>query len=117
MDTPRRSTRPRSWWPPETRLGTWAAATAVLALGGTVALAVGFALGLEQADSFSDRPLLTLAGGAVLASGVASVVTGLLALVRRHDRSWLVVAATVVGAVVTVVITQQVVEGLGWSSA
>ena len=104
-------------WAPETRLGTWTARLAGLAVGGTVALAIAFALGMEHADSFSDKPLLTLAGVALLASGATSVVTGAWALVRCHDRSLLLVTATVSGVLVTALTLQQVAEGLGWLSA
>lgn len=79
-----------------------------------MALAFAFALGMEHADSFSDKPLLTLAGVGILASGSTSVLTGALALMRHHDHSWLVLSATVFGVLVTGLTLQQVAEGLGW---
>jgi hypothetical protein len=88
-----------------------------LALVGTVALAIAFAAGLESADSFSDNWLLSAAGVAILASAAASAATGLLALIRRHDHSWLVVTATGAGVLVTALMLQQVAEGLGWLGA
>ena len=103
-------------WSPEIHLGEWTAWLAGLAFGGTVTLAIAFALGMEHADSFSDKPLLTLAGVAILASGTTSVVTGALALMRHHDHSWVVVSATVFGVLVTALALQQVAEGLGWLS-
>lgn len=81
-----------------------------------MSLATAFALGMEHADGFSDKPLLTLAGVAILASGTTSVLTGALALMRHHDHSWLVLSATVVGVLVTALTLQQVAEGLGWLS-
>jgi len=104
-------------WAPESRAGTWTLALAGLALGGTVALGVAFSLGLEPAESFGDSWLLTGAGMAILASGAASVVTGTLALARRHDRAWTVLAAALVGLLVTALMLQQVAEGLGWLEA
>ncbi|GAW52352.1 hypothetical protein PD653_4452 [Nocardioides sp. PD653] len=104
-------------WSPETHCGRWTAWLAGIACGGTVALATGFALGMEHADSFSDKPLLTLAAVAILVSAAASVVTGALALTRHHDHSWLVVSATLVGGLVTASTLQQVAEGLGWLGA
>ena len=100
-------------WSPESRAGWWTVALAGLALGGTLGLAVAFAVGLEPADSFSDSWLLTGFGVALLVSAAASVVTGALALVRHHDRSWVVVTATVAGALITVLTLQQVAEGAG----
>lgn len=103
-------------WSPETPLGKWALSAAGLAGGGTVALAVDFSAGVESADSFTDNWFLTAAGVAILASAVASAVTGAFALVRQHDRSWLVASATGLGAIVTVLMLQQIAEGLGWLS-
>lgn len=114
MNTSTLKTHHGMQWSPETHRGKWTAWLAGFACGGTVALATGFALGMEHADSFSDKPLLTLAGVAILASGATAVVTGALALIRHHDHSWLVVSATLVGGLVTALMLQQVAEGLGW---
>lgn len=103
-------------WAPETRSGTWALSLAGLALGGTVATAIAFSAGLERAESFSDNWLLTSAGFAILASAAASAVVGLVARIRHHDHGWSVVAAVVVGALLTALMLQQVAEGLGWLS-
>ena len=103
-------------WAAETRWGTWALSLAGLALGGTVAVAIAFSAGLEPAESFSDNWLLTVAGMAILASAAASAATGVMARIRRHDHSWSVASATVVGVLVTALMLQQVAEGLGWLS-
>ncbi|MBD3947305.1 hypothetical protein [Nocardioides ganghwensis] len=103
-------------WAPVTRTGTWALSLAGLALGGTVATAIAFSAGLERAESFSDNWLLTAAGFAILASAAASTVVGLVARIRHHDHGWSVVAAVVVGALLTALMLQQVAEGLGWMS-
>jgi hypothetical protein len=103
-------------WAPETRAGTWALSLAGLALGGTVAIAVALAAGMERAETFSDNWLLTAAGVAILAGAAASVATGATAVVRHHERSWSVLAAVVVGALLTALSLQQVAEGLGWLS-
>jgi hypothetical protein len=104
----------RTPWIPESRLGTWTLALAGLAVGGTVGLSVALAFGLERADSFTDNWIITGSGAAILASAAASVVTGGLAVFRRHDRSWLVMSATAFGILVTALTLQQVGEGLGW---
>jgi hypothetical protein len=77
-------------------------------------LAMAFSAGLEPADSFTDNWLLTAAGGVILASAAASAVAGSWALVRGHDRSWLVVSATGLGVLMTALMVQQVAEGFGW---
>jgi invasion protein IalB len=101
-------------WSPETRLGAWAIRLAGVALGGLAVLAVAFALGLEPADRFSDDWLLSLAGTAVLASGAAAAVTGVVAILREHERSWSVLCGTACGVLMTVAMVQQVAEGVGW---
>lgn len=116
MSTTPFHTHPGMHWAPETSLGRWALSLAGLALGGTVALAIAFAAGLEPADSFTDNWFLSAAGVMILASAAGSAATGLVALVRRHDHSWLVASATGVGVLVTVLTLQQVGEGLGWLS-
>jgi hypothetical protein len=101
-------------WSPESRIGKWTLALAGLGLGGTVVLGLAFSRGLEPAGSFTDNWLLTGLGAAILASAAASVVTGGLALIRRHDHSWMVLSATGIGVLVTALMLQQVGEGLGW---
>ena len=103
-------------WAPETRLGTWALSLMGVALGGTVALAIAFSAGLESAESFTDNWILTAAGVAILTSAAASAVTGLMAMIRHHEHSWLVVSATGVSVLLTALSLQQVAEGLGWLS-
>ncbi|QBR92239.1 hypothetical protein [Nocardioides euryhalodurans] len=98
---------------PGSRAGRWAVALAGASLAGMAASVVAFALGVESADGFADNWLLTGWGAAVLACAGGSVVAGGLALLRRHDRSWPVVTATVVGALMTALMLQQVAEGLG----
>lgn len=99
-------------WAPESQVGTWATSLTGLALAGTVALVIAFSAGLDSAETFTDNWLLSAAGVAISVCAVASAVTGLLALIRRHDHSWLVVAATGVGGLVSALMLQQVVEGL-----
>jgi hypothetical protein len=84
-----------------------------IAFAGMAASVAAFALGMERADGFTDNWLVTGWGAAVLASAAGSVVAGGLALLRRHDRAWPVVTATVVGALLTLLMLQQVAEGLG----
>ena len=101
-------------WLPQTQLGRWATTCVAAALGITVALSVGFAAGMERPDTFADSWLVTAAGAATLAGSAAAATTGLLAMTRRHDRSWLVAAATGLGLLLTLLMLQQVAEGLGW---
>ena len=115
--TTRHSTQDIHWWP-ASRAGSWAVGLAGLAVAGTVATIIAFALGVERADGFTDTDhwAISLTGAGVLASAAASLAAGIDALVRRHDRAWLVVTAVVVGGLITLLMLQQVAEGLGWLS-
>lgn len=99
-------------WAPENRSGRVSVALAGGSLTGLVLLAVAFGVGLvESVETFSDSWLLVAWGGAVLAAGVAAAVAGLVAA-RRGDRSWSVAAAVVVGVLMTLVVLNEVAQGL-----
>ena len=104
-------------WLPQTQLGRWAASCAATALGLTVAVSIAFAAGVESGDSFGDNWFLSVVGFAVLIGSVTATLTGLVAMTRRHDHSWLVAGATGVGLLLSALMLQQVAEGLGWLSA
>lgn len=116
MSTTPWRTRHGRYWSPETPLGRWALSLAGLSLAGNVALAIAFSAGVERADSFTDDWLLIAAGVAIFTTAVASAATGSLAMVLHHDRTWSVVSATALGALVTALTLQQVAAGLGWLS-
>ncbi|HET7279801.1 MAG TPA: hypothetical protein VFJ22_17110 [Dermatophilaceae bacterium] len=95
------------------RIGQWTLALSGLALAGVVLLGVAFAVDLvESAESFTDNWLLTGWGLVILASGAASVVLGAVAIIRRHERSWMVLLATLVGVLVTALMLSEVAQGL-----
>ena len=104
-------------WLPQTQLGRWATTCVAAALGITVALSVGFAAGMERPESMTDSWLVLAAGAATLAGSSAAATTGLLAMTRSPDRSGLGGAATGRGLLLTLLMLQQVAEGLGWLSA
>ena len=99
-------------WAPETRSGRLSVTLAGLSLAGLVLLAVSFGVGLvESVETFSDNWLLVAWGGAVLGAGGAAAVAGIVAA-RRGERSWGVTAATVVGVLMTLVVLNEVAQGL-----
>ena len=118
MGTTSPSAHHRSRWSPETRPGTWTVTLAGLALAGMLALAAAIGLGaVEPGEGFTDNWFVTGWGVAILVSAAGSLLAGGEAVVRRHDRSWAVLGATVVGALVTAATLMQVAEGLGWLTA
>lgn len=87
-------------------------ALAVASLAGLVLLAASFGIGLvESVETFSDNWLLVAWGGAVLGAGAAAAVTGFVAA-RHGERSWSVTAATVLGILMTLVVLNEVAQGL-----
>lgn len=103
--------------PSGSRIDRWTVALSGLAFAGVVLLGVAFALGwVESAESFTDNWLLTGWGLVILASGAASVVAGAIAIIRDHERSWMVVLATLVGLLVTALMLSEVAQGLSSSS-
>ena len=86
-----------------------------MALGATVVLVAGFQLGvLQSAEGFTDDWLLTAAGLAQLACAAAALATGVVARTRGRDRSPAVLAASLLGLLIALLVLQQVGEGLGW---
>jgi hypothetical protein len=97
---------------PETRLGVWTVSLAGFAVVGFVTLITAAGLGAD-AGGWPDWvriPVVT----AVLGSGTASAVTGLVATVRQHERSWSVVCATAFGVLMAAVLLRELAEGFGW---
>ena len=103
---PRRSHIPRFFRTPSTRLG-WAATAATV---GVILVVILVNIMAEGPGPPDDNPwwwtvfaLTALLG--MLASGIA----GLIAVVRRKERSWMVIVPT---TLVLVVVVNELVEGL-----
>ena len=66
---------------------------------------------MESVETFSDNWLLVAWGGAVLGAGAGAAVAGFVAA-RHGERSWSVTAAVVVGVLMTLVVLNEVAQGL-----
>ncbi|MGB7980454.1 MAG: hypothetical protein WCF36_06635 [Candidatus Nanopelagicales bacterium] len=67
-------------------------------MAGVVLLVLSFAVGLvEPAQSYTDSWAQLVWGLGIWACGITAVVTGLIAIIGHHERSWMVLLATVVG--------------------
>ncbi len=98
---------------PESRPGRWAVALAGVSVLAIVLLAVGLGVGLlESAESLTSDWLLLGWGLVMLGAGAGSVVTGVVAVTRHHERSAVVLVATFVGLLVTLVTLGEVAQGL-----
>ena len=97
---------------PVSHAGRRAVALAGLCVGGVALLVLAFALGIvEPADSYTDSWAQLVWGLGIWACGVAAVVTGFVAIVRHHERSWMVVLATVLGLLPLVLLLSEIALG------
>ena len=100
----------RGW--PESRVGRLAMTFAGGAVGGIVLLVLAFALDLVQpAASYTDSWPQLVWGAGIWACGIGAVVTGLIALIGRHERSWMVGLATVLGLLPLVLLLSEIALG------
>ena len=82
-------------WRPASRVGRQAVTFAGLCVAGVVLLVLAFALGIvKPAGSYTDSWGQLVWGLGIWACGIAAVVTGLVAIFRHQERSWMVVLAT-----------------------
>jgi hypothetical protein len=73
---------------------------------------LSFALGLvEPAESYTDSWGQLAWGLGIWACGIGAVIAGLVAIVRHHERSWMVVLATAVGLLPLVLLLGEIALG------
>jgi membrane-bound ClpP family serine protease len=100
----------RGW--PESRVGQRAITLAGLGVAGIVLLVLGFALDIvEPADSYTDSWAQLVWGVGIWVCAVAAFVAGLVAIVRHHERSWMVVLATALGLLPVVLLLSEIALG------
>ncbi len=100
----------RGW--PESRTGRAAITLAGLSVTGIALLVLGFALDVVQpADSYTDSRGQLVWGAGIWVCAVAAFVTGLVAIVRHHERSWMVVLATALGLLPVALLLSEIALG------
>lgn len=105
-------TRSATWRWPESRTGRRAVELAGVSLAGIVLLVLGFALGVvEPAESYTDSWSQLVWGLGIWGCAVAALVFGLIAIIRHHERSWMVVLATALGLLPAVLLLSEVATG------
>ncbi len=100
----------RGW--PESRVGRRAITLAGLTVAGIVLLVLAFALNIvEPADSYTDSWAQLVWGLGIWACGIGAAVTGSVAFVRHHERSWMVALATVLGLLPLALLLSEIALG------
>ena len=97
---------------PRSRIGRQAITLAGLSVTGIVVLVLGFALDIvEPAESYTDSWAQLVWGAGIWACAVAAFAAGLVAIVRQHDRSWMVVLATALGLLPVALLLSEIALG------
>ena len=97
---------------PESRVGWWCVALAGCTVGGVALEVLAFAVGLvEPAESYTDSWVQAGWGALIWASAVGALATGLVALFRLHERSWLVLTATLLGLLPVALLVSEIASG------
>jgi hypothetical protein len=86
------------WQRPGTKLGWWA--TGLLAVFLVMSIFNSAVLMQISAPAWMNQSLLPAYGILMILCGLASGVTALIALIRKHERSWLVWLALLPGAMI-----------------
>jgi uncharacterized membrane protein (UPF0182 family) len=99
-------------WRPESRVGRRAITLAGLCVAGVVLLVLAFALDIvKPAASYTDSWGQLVWGLGIWACGIAAAVSGVVAIVRHHERSWMVVLATALGLLPLVLLLSEIALG------
>ena len=97
---------------PESRVGRRAVTFATLSVTGVALLVLGFALDIvKMADSYTDSWAQLAWGLGIWVCALAAFVLGLVAIVRHHERSWMVVLATALGLLPVVLLLSEIALG------
>lgn len=97
---------------PDSNVGRRAITLAALSVTGIALLVLGFALDIvEPADSYTDSWPQLVWGAGIWICAVAAFVTGLVAILRHHERSWMVMLATALGLLPFVLLLSEIALG------
>ena len=96
---------------PETTLGKWSVVLFGVLVVGAAALIGAAASGQEGGDTLFDNLWLAVPGVVAIAAAAGSGGTGLYSILRRHERSRLVVVATALSTLVFAFVALDIIFG------
>ena len=97
---------------PVSRVGRWAVRLAGLCVAGVVLVVLAFSLNVvEPAKTYTDSWAQLVWGAGVWVCAVAAFVAGLIAMIRHHERSWMVVLATALGLLPLALLISEIALG------
>ncbi|HCB03855.1 MAG TPA: hypothetical protein PLZ93_04550 [Nocardioides sp.] len=83
-----------------------------MSVAGIVLLVLSFALDIvEPADSYTDSWAQLVWGAGIWGCAVAAFVAGLVAILRHHERSWMVMLATALGLLPLLMLLSEIALG------
>lgn len=83
-----------------------------LSVAGIVLLVLSFALGIvEPADGYTDSWAQLVWGLGIWGCAIAAFVSGLVAIIRHRERSWIVVLATALGLLPVALLLSEIALG------
>jgi hypothetical protein len=94
---------------PKTRLGRWAGGS----LAAFLVLLAALILGMKLGGLTPGTPLIIVLGTCMMFAGIATFVTAVISQVKFKDHSFVVMAATVVGSIATLLSIGEIVEVVG----
>jgi hypothetical protein len=100
--------RPHLRLRPTSRLGCWSVGLLILFFAAFLAMSLVVASGQTGGKTFSDNWWIAGPGFTAVSGAVGAFVAGLIALTRRGDRSFPVLVAVAVGALVTLFVLGEV---------
>lgn len=83
-----------------------------LSWAGLVGMAVAFAAGLDHGEGPTDNWVTTIWATLVLVGAATTTVLGVRAMVALHDRAGAVIAATLLAALLSLVVLREAIQGI-----
>ncbi len=100
---------------PKTKLGKWAGGLIAAFFLSFLTLILFIRSGQRPGHTIFDNLYLSISGICAAISGTAAFFTGAVSIIKFRERSILVILATIVGFIVTLIVVMEVVEGFTFS--